>query len=192
MTLKELILASRSYRSFDESTPISREMLVEWIDYARLSPSSRNLQMLKYRVVYTPKECSAVLPHTRWAARLTDCVLPPVGHAPVAYIVICADTSVSEEAARFQKDVGITAQAILLAATEAGFGGCMIGSFSADGVCKELSIPSHLLPQLVLGLGRPDETVCLMPPADDGSVTYYREDGVHYVQKRELKDLIVE
>ena len=192
MTLKELITASRSFRSFDESVRISREQLADWVDHARLSPSSINLQMLKFRVVYKKEECDRVLPLTRWAGRIKDQIIPPAGHAPVAYIVVCADTAVSEAAATFQKDVGISAQSIMLAAAEVGFGGCMIGSFSPDGIREVLSLPSHLLPQLVLALGKPDETVTIVPPAADGSVVYYREGGVHYVQKRELKDLIVE
>ena len=192
MTLKELITASRSFRSFDESIRITREQLADWIDHARLSPSSINLQMLKFRVVYKKEDCDRVLPLTRWAGRIKDQTIPPIGHAPVAYIVICADTDVTDTAERFQKDVGITAQSIMLAAAESGFGGCMIGSFSPDGIREVLALPSHLIPQLVLALGKPDETVKLVPPAADGSVVYFREGGVHYVQKRELKDLIVE
>ena len=192
MKLKELITASRSFRSFDEQVKISRELLADWVDHARLSPSSINLQMLKFRVVYKKEDCDAVLPLTRWADRIKDQVIPPVGHAPVAYIVVCADTDVTTTAASFQKDVGICAQSIMLAAAEAGFGGCMLGSFSPDGIREVLSLPSHLIPQLVLALGKPDETVTLVPPAADGSVVYFREGGIHYVQKRELKDLIIE
>lgn len=192
MKLKELITASRSFRSFDEQVKISRELLADWVDHARLSPSSINLQMLKFRVVYKKEECDAVLPLTRWAGRIKDQIIPPVGHAPIAYIVVCADTDVTTTAASFQKDVGICAQSIMLAAAEAGFGGCMLGSFSPDGIREVLSLPSHLIPQLVLALGKPDETVTLVPPAADGSVVYFREGGIHYVQKRELKDLIIE
>ena len=68
----------------------------------------------------------------------------------------------------------------------------MIGSYSAEVLCHDLSLPSHLIPQLVLALGKPDETVQITDAAEDGSVTYYREGGVHYVQKRALKDLILE
>jgi nitroreductase len=106
--------------------------------------------------------------------------------------VICADNQVISTAKAFQKDVGICAQSIMLAAAESGFGGCMIGSFSPERLSDVLSLPSHLSPQLVLALGKPDESVCITEPADDGSVTYYRQDGVHYVQKRNLKDLIIE
>jgi len=67
----------------------------------------------------------------------------------------------------------------------------MIGSFSPAAVAELLSIPQHLVPQLVLALGKPDEQVVLTEEAEDGSVTYYREDGIHYVQKRSLEHLII-
>ena len=190
--LKDLLLASRSYRSFDESVKITRENLCDWVDHARFAPSSINLQMLKFRIVYKDEECTAVLPLTRWAGKLKDIKLPPVGHAPVAYVVICADTAVSPAAATFAKDVGITAQTVMLAAAESGFGGCMIGGFSPEELKTVLKLSKNLVPQLVLALGKPDETVSLTDAAEDGSVTYYRENGIHYVQKRALKDLVVE
>ena len=190
--LKELIYASRSYRSFDPSVRISKEQLLEFVDCARLSPSSINLQMLKFRLVTKPQECDGMLARTRWAGRIKDQKIPPENHGPTAYIVICADTEVIATAEKFQKDVGICAQSIMLAAAESGLGGCMIGSFSPAKTQEFLNLPAHLIPQLVLGLGKPDETVALTDPAEDGSVTYYRENGIHYVQKRKLKDLIIE
>lgn len=190
--LKDLVLASRSFRSFDERVKITKEQLAEWIDHARLAPSSINLQMLKFRIVYKEEEAARVLPLTRWAAKLKDITLPPQGHAPVAYVVICADLEVTASAESFQKDVGICAQTIMLAAAESGFGGCMIGSFSPDALRDALSLPSHLIPMLVLALGKPDERVQITDADEDGSVTYYRRDSIHFVQKRALKDLIVE
>lgn len=191
--LKDLITASRSYRSFDNRAKITREQLLDWVDCARLCPSTINMQVLKFRLVIKQEECDAMLANTRWAGKIKDMKIPPEGHAPVAYIVICADTDVTETAAeKFLKDVGICAQTILLAATEAGFGGCMIGSFSAERTSELLSLPANLIPQLVLGLGKPDERVEIVDAATDGSVTYYRENGIHYVQKRALKDLVLE
>ena len=189
--LKDLILKNRSYRSFDESALITREELASFVDCARLSPSSINLQMLKFRLVTEQKERDRMLANTRWAGKLKDLQLPPPGHAPTAYVVICADQSVIETAPNFLKDVGICAQSIMLAATEAGYGGCMIGSFSPKTLLLDLSLPGHLVPQLVLALGKPDEEVVLTDAAEDGSVTYYRENGIHYVQKRALEDLIL-
>ena len=191
MTLQQLITASRSYRSFDRSAELSREQLTAFVECARRAPSSRNLQVLKFRLVTDPEECAALLPHTHWAALLQDIQLPPAGHEPTAYIVICADTRLAADPAPFQRDVGICAQTILLAATEAGFGGCMIGSFSPDGARDVLKLPEFLLPELILALGKPDETVRLTLPAPDGSVAYYRENGVHMVPKRPLDELIL-
>lgn len=190
--LKDLICRSRSYRSFDQSQRITREQLLDWVDHARLSPSSINLQMLKFRLIYRENECKTMLANTRWAGKIKDQKLPPDGHEPTAYVVICADTDVIETAEKFQKDVGICAQSIMLAAAEEGYGGCMIGSFSPKRAIEDLSLPSSLRPQLVLALGKPDEQVEMTDAAEDGSVTYYRENGIHYVQKRALKDIVLE
>ena len=189
--LIDLIRKSRSYRSFDSSVAVSKDQLLSFVECARLSPSSINLQMLKFRLVYEDSECEKMLANTRWAGKLKDIKLPPEGHAPRAYIVICADTSVTPSAANFQKDVGISAQSIMLAAAEVGLGGCMIGSFSPKVLTTDLSLPSHLIPQLVLAIGKPDERVELTNAASDGSVTYYRDGEVHFVQKRSLEDLVL-
>lgn len=189
--LKDLLYTSRSYRSFDRTVRISKDQLYEWIDHTRYTPSSINLQMLKYRIVCEETECNRVFPLTRWAGKIKDMQIPPTGHEPVAYIVICADQNVIPTAEAFQKDVGIVAQTIMLAAAEAGFGGCMIGSFQKDALTSALALPCGMIPQLVLALGKPDETVQLTAPAADHSVTYYRENSIHYVQKRTLDDIIL-
>ncbi len=188
--LKDLLFTNRSYRSFDPSVAPSVDQLREWIDCARIAPSSMNLQMLKFRMVHTEKECNEMLTHTRWAGKIQEMKLPPEGHAPTAYIVICHDTDLAPEKEMFLKDVGICAQTIMLAAAEAGFGGCMIGSFS-NAISELLGLSENLHPKLVLALGKPDETVQMTAPAADGSVTYYRENGIHYVQKRTLGEIIV-
>ena len=189
--LKDLLKQSRSYRSFDSNVKIPTELLRDWIDCTRYCPSSINLQMLKYRIVTDVNECDALLACTRWAGKIKDMKLPPAGHEPVAYIVICSDSNTVQKAESFQKDVGIVAQTMMLAASESGFGGCMIGSFSPDTVKNLLALPDGIIPQLILALGKPNEEIRLTEPADDGSVTYYREGGVHYVQKRTLEQIII-
>ena len=80
----------------------------------------------------------------------------------------------------------------MLAAAESGFGGCMIGSFALDAIKELLELGENLVPKLVLALGKPDERVELEDEAADGSVTYYREGGVHYVQKRKLENILIQ
>ena len=50
--LKELITATRSYRGYDHSCLISRETLADFVDHARLSAASMNIQPLKYYLIY--------------------------------------------------------------------------------------------------------------------------------------------
>lgn len=190
--LKDLLLASRSYRSFDECVKITDAMLADWVDHVRYAPSSINLQMLKFVATTNEALCKKLLTNTRWAGKLKDIKLPPIGHAPVAYVVICADNSIIPTAQTFDKDVGICAQTIMLAAVESGFGGCMIGSFAPDAVAEILNLGENLVPKLVLALGKPDERVELVGEAPDGSVTYYREGGIHYVQKRKLETILIQ
>lgn len=190
MMLHELIAASRSYRSFDQSQRLSREELASLVECARLSPSARNLQVLKFRLVSTEEECAKVFPLTRWAGLLKDMQIPPAGHEPTAYIVICMDGELTDAPDAFQRDVGIVAQSMMLAAAEKGFGGCMIGSCAAGDLKQVLSLPENLTPQLVLALGKPDEAVEITDTRD-GNVDYYRKGGVHYVPKRSLEEIII-
>ena len=191
--LRDLVLANRSYRTFDESDPITHEMLVEWVDNARLVPSAVNAQPLKYRLVDTKEGVEKVMPHTAWAGALKDITLPPEGKHPTAFVVICHDTTVRENPASSATDVGIAAMTLLLSATEAGYGGCMIGAFNKDRVGEVLRIPEKYVPVLLVALGKPDELVFLTEPKDKDNVIYYRDDhNLHFVPKRKLEDILID
>ena len=191
MNISELIRNTRSTRTFDESVPVPDEVLYNCADAARLCASSRNDQVLKFRLVSERGEVEAVLAHTKWAGYLTDMKLPPDGRHPSAFIVICHDKSIAESAAAYQRDVGIAAEAIVLSASEADFASCMIGAFNASGVAQALGLSENLAPQLVIALGKGDEKIVLTEAAD-GEVKYYRdESGVHYVPKRPADEVIL-
>lgn len=191
--LRDLVLENRSYRSFDESDPVTREMLLEWVDNARLTPSAVNAQPLKYRLVDTKEGVEKVLPHTAWAGALKDITLPPEGKHPTAFVVICHDTTVRENPGSSATDVGIAAMTLLLSATEAGYGGCMIGAFNRDRVGEVLRIPEKYVPVLLVALGRPAEMVFLAEPKDKDNVIYYRDDhNLHFVPKRKLEDILID
>lgn len=188
--LRDLVLNNRSYRGFAPDVHIPEERVRAWIDLARRCPSARNTQPLKYAVVADETTCAKILPHTYWAGSL-GIQLPPIGHEPVAYIIVCHDTSLGAINNFSLMDVGIASQTILLAATEEGFGGCMIGALKADPIREILAIPETLTPVLAIALGKPDETVVLTE-AQDGAVRYYRDEkNVHYVPKRPLDEIIL-
>ena len=188
--ISELVERSRSYRSFKAGEKISEETLRELVDTARKCSAAMNTQVLKYRIVNEENEKKELLAITRWAARL-GIKLPPESHEPSAYIVVCHDKSVADEAPIFLYDVGICTQTIMLAAAEKGLGGCIIGSAGADKIREVLSLDESIVPKLILALGVPDEKVVLCE-AKDGDTAYYRdENGVHYAPKRPLDEVII-
>lgn len=187
--LKELVTESRSVRSFRQDR-IPEETLRELVGVARLCPAAMNLQPLKYHLITEPEECRRLLAITHWAGSLSI-KLPPAGHEPVAYIVVCHDTSIAPEKPIFMIDVGIVSQTIMLAARERGLGGCIIGSASEENIGQTLALPAGIVPKLILALGVPDEQIRLVE-AKDGEVRYYRdENNVHYVPKRPIEELLV-
>lgn len=118
---------------------------------------------------------------------------PEEGERPSAYIVICCDSQRSLGERFTAWDEGIAAQTIMLATTEAGYGGCMIASFKKASVASICGLEgSGIAPELVLALGKPKEEVRIVEPAEDGSTKYYRDkQQVHYVPKRPLADILL-
>ncbi|MCH3971497.1 MAG: nitroreductase family protein [Oscillospiraceae bacterium] len=190
--IRDLVEKSRSWRGYDESRKVSREELLQLVDCARLTPSSVNRQPLRYYLACTPEQTAKIQPLTHWARALQPMQLPHPGHCPPAFIVICQDTNVDPSLERYQKDVGIVAQTMLLAATEKGLGGCMINNFSPKEMTDALQLKANLVPMLVVAIGKPDETIVLTD-VKNGSTSYYRdENDVHYVPKRSLSDLVID
>lgn len=190
--LRDLVLKNRSYRGFDENRLVSREDMLEWVDLTRFTASSVNLQPLKYAVVSAREQVEEMVSLTRWAGLLREEKLPLPGKHPTGFILVCQDTRVSAAETTFLKDVGIAAQTILLAATEKGFGGCMIGSFDAEGIKALLSLPAQVEPKLAIALGVPAEKIVLAQVGEDGRTTYFRDaDGTHFVPKRRLEDIVL-
>ena len=191
--LRDLVLKNRSYRGYDESYRFSREELLDFVDLARQTAASANIQPLKYHIAYEKEKVDQIQPLTRWAGSLPQLNLPYPGTRPTAFITIRQDMNIGSNPTSFLPDVGISAQTILLAATEKGLGGCMIGSFEKAELKTLLNLPEHIEPKLVIALGKPAEEIILTEPKQDGSVKYYRsEDGkTHFVPKRKLEDIIL-
>ena len=147
---------------------------------------------MKYKIVYEKEEVEAIRPLTRWARALPDMVLPHPNMHATAFIIICQDTDISPNLARYQKDIGIVAQTITLAAVEDGLGGCMIGNFTPDEVKETLNLAENLTPMLIIALGKPAEEIVIKEIDNGESTKYYRDkNDIHYVPKRKLKDILI-
>lgn len=187
--IKDLIEKNRSYRRFYGDYSIELEVLEELVDLARLSPSGRNLQPLKYYTCANPDINANIFKTLSWAGYLKDWAGPEESERPTAYIVMLVDRELTAGTPAI--DEGIACQSILLGATEKGLGGCIIQSVKRTELAELLSIPSSLEIALVIALGKPKEEVRLVE-VKDGNIKYYRDDnGCHYVPKRNLKDIII-
>lgn len=184
--LSEIVKRNRSYRRFVESDRIATDTLVGFIENARLTPSARNIQPLKYCIVNSASQCEAIFPHTAWAGYLENGA-PVAGERPAAYIIVCNDTRLAATSAW---DQGIVAQTILLSAVEESLGGCIIVSINKKEIAEVLRLPDHLVPVMAIALGRPLEQVVITEVADE-DIKYYRQGAIHYVPKRKLDDIII-
>lgn len=188
----DLVKQARSHRGFRQERKVTRQELEHLVECARFTPAARNNQVLKYYLAEKPETVAAIQPLTKWAGALAELHLPRKGAEPVAYIVICLDGSLAENPAPYQRDVGIVAQTMLLAAAEMGLNGCMIGSFAAGELREKLGLPEAIKPQLLLALGEGTDRIVMTDVGEDGSTTYYRDaEDTHYVPKRTLEQLIL-
>lgn len=188
----DLVKQARSHRGFRQDRKVTRQELEHLVECARFTPAARNDQVLKYYLAEKPETVAAIQPLTKWAGALAELHLPRKGAEPVAYIVICLDGSLAENPAPYQRDVGIVAQTMLLAAAEMGLNGCMIGSFAAGKLREKLGLPEAIKPQLLLALGEGTDRIVMTDVGEDGSTTYYRDaEDTHYVPKRTLEQLIL-
>jgi len=189
MALQELILKNRSYRRFYEDHPVSVETLRDLVDLARLSSSGANLQSLKYLLSSAPETNARIFATLGWAGYLKEWPGPVDGERPAGYLVMLLDLDISKTPFG---DHGIAAQSILLGAVERGLGGCMFGNVKKDELRQALGIDERYEILQVIAIGKPKEEVRLVPIAADGDVKYYRnEEGVHFVPKRSLDELIL-
>lgn len=184
-SLESLLKRNRSYRGYDASVKLSRETLRDIASVASLVPSGMNAQRLRFRLVPS-EEAPLVLPHIKFGAALPEEHLPHPGEEPQGYIVICA---AGEEDRVVDMDLGIAAQSMLLRAVEKGLNGIFILNFRPEALQEALGLP--LRPLAVLAFGKGTERIFLMPAQKETSLRYYRKDGVHYVPKLGIDDLLI-
>jgi hypothetical protein len=134
----------------------------------------------------TKDEAHLVLPHIKLGSALPELHLPIEGTEPQAFIIVC---STIEENKWVDMDLGISAQSMLLKATEMGLNGICIGAFNAQAITDACALP--YAPLLILAIGKGTEQIQLTEISAEESHTYYRKDGIHYVPKVKLDDLLI-
>jgi len=182
--IRDLILKNRSFRRWRQEEAIETQTLVEFVDLARLCMSAANRMALKYVISNDPEKNALIFPFTKID---ND---PVEGERAAAYIVILEDQRIMMA---MPCDFGITAQTIMLAATEKGLGGVMIGALDKVGLKKALELPRHLEILLVIALGTTIEEQHIEPMPEDGNTQQWWETkDIRHVPKRALEDILVD
>lgn len=187
MNLRQLLIANRSYRRFQQNYQIEKDDLIQLIENTRFCASAANLQPLRYWISCDAENNRKIFPLLKWAGYLADWNGPIEGEKPSAYIV-CQQ----KRAMNWSKtDLGIATQSILLSAVEKGLGGCMFAAFDKEGMSKIVQEDEEFENILVIALGKPIEK-CVIEEAKEGNIKYYRdEQQVHHIPKRTLSELII-
>ncbi len=186
MNVYELAEKTRSYRRFIEGKQVTSEEVRKMIAVAGMAPCASNLQRLRFSIITDERERNILFPGIGWAGYITEWEGPAPGERPSAYIVVHAPR---EEKFFTGIDVGIVASYIVLSASAAGIGSCMLLNFASETV-NAIAPAEGYNPRLLIALGYPGETVLL--EKDNDKIRYWRDGkGVHHVPKLSLETIIL-
>lgn len=185
-TVEELLTKNRSTRGYNKNYVVSRAELERIVGVCTRIPSGCNQQTLRYFLVTKDSGADRVLPLVKMGAALPELHLPFPGTEPEAFVICC---SVAPESKLVDIDLGIALQSMALKAVEMGLNTLMIGAFNREKLRAEFDLPYE--PLMLLAVGKGAERIELVPTDADAPRAYYRRDGVHYVPKVRLNDLII-
>lgn len=182
-------MKGRNYMKFDGSADFPEELLQDLLELACYVPSRGNLQPLKYLLVKDPSETGVLFSMLLPEGSFAGWSKAPDSERPGAFIVMFGDHCLGSD---FSLDSGIAAQSILLGATDAGYGGCIIKSFDREGISSHFGIPGIYQPLLVIALGKPAETLVIEQMSGDDPVTNRIDaNGIRHIPKRVPGDILL-
>ncbi|MGC8976395.1 MAG: nitroreductase family protein [Candidatus Ratteibacteria bacterium] len=186
MDIYEIIKKRRTIRRFKQRE-IPLELLIKFVDMARIAPSGANMQPIEYIIVNDKNIVDKIFPLTGWAGYLGKEGPPPEGKRPVAYIVVLINNEIKSPTPKH--DVGAAVENILLSATYEGIGTCWIGSLNREKLRNILNVPENYEIDTIIAFGYPDEESIVEEFA--GSIKYWKDEkGIMHVPKRSLKDIL--
>ncbi len=185
-SLSTLLRKNRSYRGYDQQSVVSEAQLRRIVEVCTRIPSGRNQQVLRFKLLTKATGSDKMQGLYKLGGALPELHLPFPGTEPEAFIIICSNVTPDKWV---HMDVGIAAQSMLLKATEMGLGGICIGAFNREALIETFRLPCE--PVLLLAIGKPAEKIELVPVQAGDPLKYYRKDGIHYVPKIVVHDLIL-
>ena len=187
LPLDSLLLRNRSCRGYDSNYIVSKEELLKIVEVNTKIASARNQQVLRFRLVYGT-EAKEVTKAIKLGGALPELNLPLPGTEPNAYIIICTE---EPKGKWVDIDLGISAQSMLLKAVDLGLNGICIAAFNKEKICALVNGGREMEPLLILAIGKSIERFQLLPIGEDDEHNYFRKNGVHFVPKVRIEDLLI-
>ena len=187
LPLDSLLLRNRSCRGYDSNYIVSKEELLKIVEVNTKIASARNQQVLRFRLVYGT-EAKEVTKAIKLGGALPELNLPLPGTEPNAYIIICTE---EPKGKWVDIDLGISAQSMLLKAVDLGLNGICIAAFNKEKICALVNGSGQMEPLLILAIGKSIERFQLLPIGEDDEHNYFRKNGVHFVPKVRIEDLLI-
>ena len=187
LPLDSLLLRNRSCRGYDSNYIVSKEELLKIVEVNTKIASARNQQVLRFRLVYGT-EAKEVTKAIKLGGALPELNLPLPGTEPNAYIIICTQ---EPKGKWVDIDLGISAQSMLLKAVDLGLNGICIAAFNKEKICALVNGGREMEPLLILAIGKSIERFQLLPIGEDDEHNYFRKNGVHFVPKVRIEDLLI-
>lgn len=184
MELQQAIYSRRSVSKFDPNGTIRQGDIEKMIEAATMAPSSYNLQHWHFLVIDDPnrksmlkkiafdqekaEDAAAVilvfgnLQAHREAKRFTDDMvvkeyLNPEEQTVALQIINDYYADAAPQHTEAVRAASLAAMNLMLAAHDLGYGTCPMAGFDAAELCKTFHVPDHLLPVLMIPVGRPLE-----------------------------------
>ena len=187
LPLDSLLLRNRSCRGYDSNYIVSKEELLKIVEVNTKIASARNQQVLRFRLVYGT-EAKEVTKAIKLGGALPELNLPLPGTEPNAYIIICTQ---EPKGKWVDIDLGISAQSMLLKAVDLGLNGICIAAFNKEKICALVNGSGQMEPLLILAIGKSIERFQLLPIGQADEHNYFRKNGVHFVPKVRIEDLLI-
>ena len=185
-SLDTLLLKNRSHRAYDTTYEVARRQLDAIVSVNTKIPSGRNAQRLRFKLLEAREGGESFCRFLHLGGYLPELHLPAPGTEPQAFIVVC---STEAESPTIDIDLGISLQSMALKAVEIGLNALIIRAFNHDEVKQALNL--ELEPLAVLAVGKGLDKIELTEIPAGASTRYYRKDGVHYVPKIRIEDLLL-
>ena len=186
--LMELLKSRRTYRRF-EQRQISREIIDEILEAARLASSAANRQPLSYIVVSGAEKVEEVFVHTKWAGALPpEQGQPKEGEHPVLFIAVVENLDINKNC---DTDAGLAISNMTLAAWNHGVGSCMIGACNKAALSELFGLTEDQALHTVVAFGYPTHESHVVDMEDEEQFKYYLDEKRDYmVPKRKLSDVV--